>query len=79
MKQPSRTDTDLEVAEQYVEWAAARGMTAEHVADTITRWPHLKLTDNEREYIRTLARRHCRPHGWRETLTMKTLVKWIVL
>jgi len=68
---------DLEVAEAYVYWAAERQMTAEHVADTINRWPHLKLTSNEQEYIRTLARRHCRAQGWREIVELKNLTRWI--
>lgn len=72
-----KPSNDLEVAEAYVYWAAKRQMTADHVADTINRWPHLKLTPNEQEYIRTLARRHCRPQGWREIVSLKTAVKWI--
>jgi len=45
------------VAEEYVDWAANKNMTAVNVWRTLYSWPALKLSDNEREYIRVLAER----------------------
>jgi len=68
--------THLEIAEQYVDWAAKKNMTARNVWRTLQCWPALKLTNSEKEYIRVLAERKCPKAGWTRPLHIGGVAHW---
>lgn len=61
----------LEIAEKYVEWAAAKNMTAENVWRAIWAWPALHLTRKQRQYIKVYAERKCPAVGWTRPIRIK--------
>lgn len=69
--------THLEIAENYVDWAAARNMTAGNVWRTLCSWPALKLTRNERRYIKVLAEKKCPAEGWTREIKLIDGLEWV--
>ena len=65
--------THLEIAERYVEWAAARNMTAENVWRCLWAWPALRLTKQEKEYLRVYAERKCPAAGWTRVVRVEPI------
>ncbi len=76
-KDKEKTLTPLEVAEKYVDWAAKKQMTAANVWRTLAHWPALKLTANERKYIRVLAERKCPKDGWTQPVHVGEVAQWL--